>query len=291
MNKVTQDNHHARRWGALLLTFLCLFVTAQQLSAQSYDEWVNRAVKATEADSLSRAVEYLRKAVSADPAHEQNVWVYTNMGYLQCTLQRYDEAMQSYTFALNVAPYHVPALLGRATLYMELGKLELARVDYSLVLDVEKDHEEALLMRAYIYKVQRQYKFAEADYKHLLQLRPDHFSARLGMAMLKQSQGERIESVQLLSVLITESAQDSERLALLYRARAEVEWESGRSDNALLDVEQSMKYDATQAEAYLLRGQIYLSQEKKSLAKRDFQKAQELGIPAVELQPLLSKCR
>lgn len=291
MRKVIPDSHHARRWGARLLTFLCLFMTLQSMCAQSYDEWVNRAVKATEADSLAQAVEYLRKAVSTDPAHEQNVWLYTNMGYLQCSLQHYDEAMQSYTFALNVAPFHVPALLGRATLYMEMGKLELARVDYSLVLDVEKDHEEALLMRAYIYKVQRQYKFAEADYAHLLRLRPDHFSARLGMAMLKQSQGERVESVQLLSVLITESAQDSERLALLYRARAEVEWESGRSDNALLDVEHSLKYDASQAEVYLLRGQIYLSQEKKSLAKRDFQKAQELGIPAAELQPLLSKCR
>lgn len=281
-------------WGVRLLTLVCFFMLqgyASSARGQSYDEWVERAIQAVEADSLERAVEMLRQAVKSDPAHAHNVWLYTNMGRLQGRLQHFDESVESYTFALNVAPYHVPALMGRASVYMEMGRLELARVDYSLVLDIEKGNEEALLMRAYIYKVQRQYKFARADYDRLLQLHADHFNARLGLALLLQAEGEREQAIRLLDILITEAKGDVARATLLYRARAEVEWESEQYDAALVDVDQSLQLDAAQAEAYLLRGQIYLALGKKLQAKRDFNQAQSLGIPLAQLKPLLARCR
>lgn len=294
MTGMNKRYHFRPGWGARLLALVCFFMLqgyATSANAQSYDEWVERAIQAVEADSLDRAVESLRQAVIADPAHAHNVWLYTNMGTLQGQLHRYAEAIESYTFALNVAPYHVPALLGRASVYMETGKLELARVDYSLVLDIEKENEEALLMRAYIYKVQRQYKFARADYDRLLQLHADHFNGRLGLALLLQAEGEREQAVRLLDILITEAKGDVARSTLLYRARAEVEWESEQYDAALVDVEKSLQLDDAQAEAYLLRGQIYLALGKKPQAKRDFNQAQALGISIAQLKPLFAKCR
>lgn len=286
--------HFRPGWGVRFLTLVCCFFVQGYVTsarAQSYDEWVQQAIQAVEADSLERAVESLRQAVMTDPANAHNVWLYTNMGALQGQLLRFDEAIESYTFALNVAPYHVPALLGRASVYLDTGKLELARVDYSLVLDVEKENEEALLMRAYIYKVQRQYKFARADYDRLLELHADHFNARLGLALLLQAEGEREQAVRMLDLLITESKEDASRSTLLYRARAEVEWESEQYEAALVDVEKSLQIDDSQAEAYLLRGQIYLALGKKPQARRDFNQAQALGVPAAQLKPLLAKCR
>lgn len=286
--------HFRPGWGVRFLTLVCCFFVQGYVTsarALSYDEWVQQAIQAVEADSLERAVESLRQAVKTDPANAHNVWLYTNMGALQGQLLRFDEAIESYTFALNVAPYHVPALLGRASVYLDTGKLELARVDYSLVLDVEKENEEALLMRAYIYKVQRQYKFARADYDRLLELHADHFNARLGLALLLQAEGERDQAVRMLDLLITESKEDASRSTLLYRARAEVEWESEQYEAALVDVEKSLQIDDSQAEAYLLRGQIYLALGKKPQARRDFNQAQALGVPAAQLKPLLAKCR
>lgn len=286
--------HFRPGWGVRFLTLVCCFFVQGYVTsarAQSYDEWVQQAIQAVEADSLERAVESLRQAVMTDPANAHNVWLYTNMGALQGQLLRFDEAIESYTFALNVAPYHVPALLGRASVYLDTGKLELARVDYSLVLDEEKENEEALLMRAYIYKVQRQYKFARADYDRLLELHADHFNARLGLALLLQAEGEREQAVRMLDLLITESKEDASRSTLLYRARAEVEWESEQYEAALVDVEKSLQIDDSQAEAYLLRGQIYLALGKKPQARRDFNQAQALGVPAAQLKPLLAKCR
>lgn len=282
------------RWGVWFLTLVCVCMIQAGVTsarAQSYDEWVERAIQAVEADSLHKAVESLRQALLVDPTNAHNVWLYTNMGTLQGQLSRFDEAIESYSFALNVAPYHVPALLGRASAYLETGRLELARVDYSLVLDVEKENEEALLMRAYIYKVQRQYKFARADYDHLLQLHADHFNARLGLALLMQAEGDRDQAVQQLDILITEASGNVAQSTLLYRARAEVEWESEHYDAALMDINQSIQIDNSQADAYLLRGQIYLALGKKLLAKRDFNQAQALGVPTAQLKPLFAKCK
>ena len=65
--------------------------------------------------------------------------------------------------------------------------------------------------------------------------------------------------------------------AVLLTARAGVELDSQHSGLALLDLEEALKIDPKQTEAYLIRGQIYLSQKNKKLAKRDFEKAISLG--------------
>ena len=79
----------------------------------------------------------------------------------------------------------MPILLNRATIYMELGRNNLAQADYSLVLDLEKDNEEALLMRAYIYMQQRDYKMAKADNERLMKENPPSYNGRHGMATLE----------------------------------------------------------------------------------------------------------
>ena len=62
-------------------------------------------------------------------------------------------------------------------------------------------------------------------------------------------------------------------------------------DLAMIDLEEALKLNSSQTEAYLMRGQIYLSQKKKSLAKQDFEKAMFLGVPQAELRGLLQQCR
>lgn len=277
--------HLVRLWSRCLLLLTAL---AAPVQAQTYDEWVRQAEEAVAADSLRQAEACLLRAVSLEPANAHNVWLYTNLGALQRRLMRYDEAARSYGFALNVAPYHVPALLGRASLYMETNRLELARIDYSLVLDIEKEHTEALLMRAYIYKVQRNYKFAKADYEQLLRLQPQHFAARLGLAMLYQAEGDFDRSLALLDALL---ADQPERGDLLCRARAEVELDRNRPEQALIDIDRSLQADDTQADSYLLRARILLAQDKTAQARRDIQKAVALGLPQAEAREWLDRCK
>ena len=56
-------------------------------------------------------------------------------------------------------------------------------------------------------------------------------------------------------------------------------------------MEEAIRLDAASADAYLLRGNIYLAQKKKGLAKADFEKAISLGVPPADLHEQLRQCK
>lgn len=60
--------------------------------------------------------------------------------------------------------------------------------------------------------------------------------------------------------------------ATLYIARADVEREMKHEDLALVDLEEAIRLDAASADAYLLRGNIYLTQKKKDWQKPTLKK-------------------
>lgn len=278
-----------------MLSFVMCGVMAFPASAQTYQELSERAVAAAEQDSLELAKQYIGQAMRTEPANPHNALLYSNLGTIQRRQHQYEQALESYTMALNIAPRAVPILMNRAALYLELGKGELARIDYSLVLDLEKDNQEALLMRAYIYMNRRDYKFARADYEHLLKLAPQSYNGRLGLATLERKEGKYDAALVLLNAMLAGQEEatglSASQRAVLYVARAGVEQEMKHTDLALLDLEEAVRLDASQPEAYLMRGQIYLSQKKKNLAKRDFEKAVSLGIPQADVRELLRQCR
>lgn len=278
-----------------MLSFVMCGVMAFPASAQTYQELSERAVAAAEQDSLELAKQYIGQAMRTEPANPHNALLYSNLGTIQRRQHQYEQALESYTMALNIAPRAVPILMNRAALYLELGKGELARIDYSLVLDLEKDNQEALLMRAYIYMNRRDYKFARADYEHLLKLAPQSYNGRLGLATLERKEGKYDAALVLLNAMLAGQEEatglSASQRAVLYVARAGVEQEMKHTDLALLDLEEAVRLDASQPEAYLMRGQIYLSQKKKNLARRDFEKAVSLGIPQADVRELQQQCR
>ena len=78
---------------------------------------------------------------------------------------------------------------------------------------------------------------------------------------------------------------------LLEIDRADVEREMKHEDLALVDLEEAIRLNPSSADAYLLRGNIYLTQKKKALAKMDFEKAISLGIPPADLHEQLKQCK
>lgn len=276
---------------------LILFIGAGTSAfAQTYEKLTELAASVIERDSLEQAEAYIMKALKADPANPHNALLFSNLGAIQRRDMRYEKALESYTYALNIAPRAVPVLLNRAALYLELGKNGLARVDYSLVLDLETDNQEALLMRAYIYMQERAYKAARSDYNRLLKLNPLSYKGRLGLATLAQKEGEFEESLTLLNKMIADKmdgdAPVTDKLyAVLYVARAGVEADMKHHDLALVDLEEGLRLNPSQLEAYLMRGQIYLSLKKKELAKSDFEQAVSLGAPQADVRELLQRCK
>lgn len=256
-------------------------------SAQSYNELSEKALSLIETGDLEQAEKLFRQALKQEPANPHNALLFSNLGTVQRRIGKYDEAVESYTFALNIAPRAVPILLNRATVYMELGKTDRAYVDYCQVLDGDRLNVEALSMRAYIYVVRRDYKAARVDYNRLLEIEPANYNARLGLVTLNQKEKKFSEAIDIIGKLLVEYPQD----AALYVARADVEMDMEHVDLALIDLEEAIRLAPDSPDAFLLRGELYLSQKKKVLAKQDFEKAIQLGVPQSDLFQQMQQCR
>ena len=280
-----------------LIFFSCLLLMSlQPVAAQTYEELCERAATAIERDSLAQAEQYIRQALRTDPANPHNALLFSNLAFIQRNQHKYQEALESYDFALGMAPRNVPILLNRAALCMELGNYEQARVDYSLVLDLQPANREALLMRAYIYRQKNNYRLARADYDSLITHIPQDFEGRLGLAMLEQKEKKYDAALALLTLMIDEKAKGTSLLtssqhAIVYTARAGIRKDMSHSEQALTDLNEAIRLDASCAEAYLMRGQIYLQQKEKDLARHDLEQAASLGIPMAEIRTWLKQCK
>ncbi|KAA6349691.1 Beta-barrel assembly-enhancing protease [termite gut metagenome] len=275
-----------KRKGKLLFPSFFLF-SLFPITAQTYQQLAEQALQYIEKDSLKQAEELFHQALKLEPANPHNALIFSNIGTLQRRMQRFDEAIESYTYALNLAPYSTPILLNRAAVYLEQGLSNRAYIDYCQTLDIAKKNVEALSMRAYIYITKRDYIAARIDYNRLLEIEPQHYNARLGLATLNQKEKKFQEAIAILEGIITDHPAD----ATLYLARAEIEQDMNLQDMALMDIKKVIELDASSAEAFLLCGKIYLAQKKKKLAKQNFEKAITLGIPPSELHELLQQCK
>lgn len=258
------------------------------VSAQTYNELVDRAEALIATDSLQQAEELYFKALKLEPDNSHNALIFSNIGTLQRRMAKYDDAIESYSFALNMVPHTpLPILLNRATTYMELSKTNLAYADYCRILELDKQNEEALVMRAYIYVLRGEYNLARIDYNQLLAVDPVNYAGRLGLATLDQKERNYTDALATINQMITELPED----AMLYLARADIEQDMGHIDLALIDLDESIRLQSDSPEPFLLRGEIYLSQRKKILARRDFEMAVQLGVPPSDLKQQFQQCR
>ena len=267
----------------ILVFILTLFSCFIQLSAQTYDDRIARAMDAIEKDSLFQAEQLLKDALNDDPANMNNSLLLSNLGTIQRRMGKNKDALESYTLALNKTPHSIKMLLNRASLYLEMDYLSKAYGDYCSVIDLDPENVEALQFRAYIYMRQRQYNDARNDYHTLLETEPGNRTARIGMVMANQKDKRFREALEELNRMITDYPQD----ASLLKARAELEVDMNSMDLALLDLENAAKMTPNDPDIYVMCGEIYLAQGKKREAYVAFEKAIELGIPRPQLQDKL----
>lgn len=263
-------------------------MAAGNLYAQSsYTEVVEQAMEYTRKDSLLQAEELFRKALKMDPKNPRNALLFSNLGTVQKRMGKTDEAIESYSLALNITPYATAILLNRAALYMEQGLLDKAYLDYCNVIDLIPEEQEARLFRAYIYMQRRQYAEARIDYNVILNKDLKNKSARLGLVLLDEKEGRVTRALDALNLLISDYPQD----VSLLQMRANMEADQQQWELALLDMEEAIRIDDRNAESYLMKGNICLELGKKAEARSAFEKAVSLGIPRTEVQAKLDACK
>ena len=270
-----------------LFCFILLLCLTGSVSAQTYHDVINKAMDYTMKDSLEQAEQLFQEALKMDPSNARNALLFSNLGTVQKRMGKIDEAIKTYTIALNITPYATSILLNRAALYLDKGLNDKAYVDYCNVIDLIPENTEARLFRAYIYMSRRQYDEARVDYNVILNKEPQHKSARIGLVLLEQNLGKITAAHNGLNLLINDYPEDTS----LLKMRANLQLDQNFSDAALVDLETIAQLDPNDAENFCQIGEVYLRIHKKKEALSAFEKAMALGIPRVQLQKQLKACK
>lgn len=262
-------------------------LAAGSMQAQTYNELVEKAMDYTLKDSLVQAEQLFRQALKMEPGNARNALLFFNLGTVQKRMGKTDEAIESYTMALNITPYSTAMLLNRASLYLDKGLTDKAYLDYCNVIDLLPENQEARMFRAYIYMQRRQYTEARIDYNAVLAKDVRNLTARLGLVMLDQKEGKLTQALSSMNRLVDDYPKD----VSLLKMRANLEVEMNQPQAALLDLEEALKLDANDREAYVQMGDLYLQLRKKKDAREAYEKAVSLGVSRGELEERLKECR
>lgn len=280
-------------WNRHKVLLLTLFTISLQCYAQdSYMNLVERAVTATQHDSILFAEELYQKALRQDPSNPKNALIYTNLGKIQERLGRNQEALANYDKALEIFPSTTIFLRSRADLYLRIGMYQSAISDYEKIiykqeLNRSKSDSAINALLGYAYTRLMKYDKAKKYIKKALAVESDNYMALLGNTIILQQTGKPQEANTQLESLISQYPDKAEPYAL----RAENEQKQQFYELALMDISKAIHLDPSNSHYLLTRADIQYQSKQYKSALADYLEAVRLGIPRTAVNDKIQKCR
>lgn len=269
----------------VLFTLLsCFLFSVFSLSAQTYEEWVEKSCDYIDKGDLVSAEASLKAAMRLEPANPANFALLSNLGTIQRRQGKKEEALISYTAALSRHPRSLTILENRASLYTELGEREKALNDYNTLLSIDPEDQEALFCRGMIFIQMKNYLWAEQDFDKILEVNEKSVRGRLGHAILEKLRGNYDYSERIFNYLIKEMPREW----ILYEERADLYFLMGKNGRAMADINRIFTETTPTASMYVLRGKVKIALFERESAAEDFQKALELGYDADVIKELMN---
>ena len=260
---------------------------AQNDSISTYDGWITASFDALDEDNDQRAEQCLKNAMRLEPANPQNGLLFVNLGTIQRRLGKLQDAEISYTCAISLLDENTVAYSTRASLYAEIEQYQKAIDDYSVVISRNPEDEDALYERALCRLMNNDTIGARLDLETIDKFNPKSAKSRLGMAMVYKAMGENAMAVELYDALIKANPKSWS----LLRDRAEVYFFSKRLGAAMLDIDKSIQMNGRDPLSYFLRAKIRWAKGDREYARRDLNRAIELGLPQSAAADLIEKMK
>ena len=258
---------------------------AQNDSISTYEEWITASFDALDENNNAQAEQCLKNAMKLEPANPQNGLLFVNLGTIQRNQQKYQDAEISYTCAISLLEENTVAFSTRASLYAEMEEYQKAIDDYSVIIGRNPENEDALYERALCRLMNNDTVGARFDLETIDKFNPKSAKSRLGMAMVYKAMGENAMAVELYDALIKANPNSWS----LFRDRAEVYFFSKRLGAALIDIDKSISMNGKDPLSYFLRAKIRWAKGDREYARRDLNRAVELGLPQSAAADLVEK--
>lgn len=255
----------------LLFSLLSLGCHAQE----NYEDVVARGIEAVQQQRLDEAEQLFGQALEIAPGDYRNALVHMNLGKVRELKGEDLKALDAYTAAIKIYPKATVFLMARAQLYLKLENYHRAILDFTDMIALDGTNAEAYAYRGFANSKQRAFDKAKADFAAALEIAPDNYTAQMGLVVVEQQMGHRAEAMKQINLLLDKFPDKAE----LYSMRADMETEANQLELALLDLNKAVELEPGSKTYVLNRAYLHKTMKNMHLARLDFMRAIELGVP------------
>jgi tetratricopeptide (TPR) repeat protein len=248
---------------------------AIRLNPRDYSYYVRRGLLYHKQGKVNNAISDFNKVIRMDPNSEDAAFAYNNKGNVRYGEEKYQEAINLFTRAIQILPKFALAYRNRglARYHQKDKDIEGALSDYNEAIRLDPFMAESYYNRGILLYSRGDYKEAIADFSKAISLNP-----KLASAYSERGRARYYIQGDILGAIrdFDEAIRIDPKFAIAYNNRGWVQLNHGELDKALKDFNMALRLDTKYATAYVNRG---IAQRKKgSLASaiRSFTKAIQL---------------
>lgn len=246
-----------------------------------YERLIVQGYEALEADRPDSAALYFEQALEAYPKAATNYMLYSNLAEIHLAAADTTLALKEMHEAIRRQPELIALRERRAEILGKLGRYEEALWDYDRIVEINPQRELSLFNRALLKTEMKLYDAAAKDLETIIAANDKAYLPRIALASTEILKGKAEQAERIYNFLISSFP----KIPVAYRERAKLYISQNRKALAMKDVREVMKHpERVTYEDYLLRAQIWLLYGESKEARRDFEKAQQMGASDTEIQ-------
>ncbi len=189
-----------------------------------------------------------------------------------CAAENFQQAVQSFTDAINIFPRNAYGYFDRGTAYNELHENQKALDDFNKSIEIAPNHF-AYNNRGKINFEMKNFNAALEDFNKAIQVNPNDATAYYNRGTVYFA----VQNFNLGMKDFDKAISLQPNNVKFYVKRSAGYYVSGKMDSALKDLNTAIKVDPTYYESYSLRGEVYTALKDYKAALKDFNKSIELN--------------
>lgn len=233
-----------------------------------------------------KALEDFSKAIMLVPNYESALM---NRAVLLFNLGKVDEAVADFGKVLENNSLHEEALLGRANSLSSLRKFNEALLDYDLYISLKNDNAEAYLYRAIALTRINKAEVALSDFQKSIELNSENWEAYYWLGIIDYQLRSVYSSLQNFNKAIELNTTNGE----IYSWRGLVHYELNKIKEAIDDFSMAIKINPNDFAAYVNRSLAFdkIMMYKEALDDLDYVKSKNFFVNQAYYESLKRKAR
>lgn len=271
----------------LYITIFLTLVSIYNLSAKKdYYELVDSAENNIKIQKWNKAELFLKEVLKNYPDDNNNSLIISNLATVQRYQGKYQEAINNYTFAINMTPNAVTLLKNRASLYLDIDSVTDALEDFERILLLDEKDEETRYYHGILSIRVGDMDAAKKDFDYILFYNPSSGLGREGLALWFKKRGDNIEAIKYYTEIIKQHPS-----AIRLSNRAECYLSLKRLNDAESDIRKALEMAPEDAYLYVLRAKLNKARFNRADVERDLDLAEKYGISRKLSNQLINDAR